>query len=153
MFPDLPPKKLAKFVFFLPKKLWIWEVFIYISIMKNDDFWGRVKLLLKAHKITQKKFSEHILIPISTLTGWIHYDRIPDTETVYRMAILLGVTSNFLLGGEEKDIAERRLSELAAREALFKIRELAELILKETGKVKLIGKGKRSGSNVLPLVS
>ena len=73
--------------------------------MEKDNFWGRVKPLIKAHKMTQKQFAEYLGVPVHTLYGWIKYDRIPDTSTAYNMAVVLGVTLNYLLGGREAEIA------------------------------------------------
>ena len=99
--------------------------------MESDIFWVNIKTLLKAHKLTQKRFAEKIHIPPSTLNRWIQHSRIPNTHIVYSMAVLLGVTSNFLQGNEEKDIGARRLSELKVRAALGKIEGLIEEILVE----------------------
>ena len=104
--------------------------------MKDLAFWGRVKMLLGAHRLTQKEFAHRIHVPLSTLQRWIHSDIIPGTQFVYNMAVTLGVSSNYLLGGEEKDLEERRLLELAARETLSKVEALAQLILSETAKIK-----------------
>ena len=99
--------------------------------MESDIFWVNIKTLLKAHKLTQKNFAQKIHIPPSTLNRWIQYNRIPNTYVVYSMAVTLGVSSNFLLGNEEKDIGARRLSELKVRVALGKIEGLIEEILVE----------------------
>ena len=111
--------------------------------MDNNTFWDRVKMLLKAHKITQKQFADRLEIPFSTLVSWIHYNRIPDTSAAYSMAVTLGVTLNYLLGGLERYITVGRLNELAAREAAARIRELAESILNEANMMKPIQKEKQ----------
>ena|GEM_PF-1148981 len=108
--------------------------------MEYFNFWDRVKAILKAHKITQKKLAAILDIPKTNLSRWIQYKRIPNTYIVYSIAIVLGVTSNYLLGGEESDIEASRFRELKAREALGKIEELAEAILKEVRANKPIGK-------------
>ena len=110
--------------------------------MNDNTFWGRVKMLLKAHKMTQRQFAGRLGIPLSTLTSWIHYNRIPDTSSAYEIAVTLGVTLNYLLGGQERDITVGRLNELAAREAAASIMEFAELILKEAKRMKPIKKQK-----------
>ena len=104
--------------------------------MDNDTFWGRVKPLLKAHKMTQKQFAEYMGISLNTLSGWIRYDRVPDTSTAYEMAVVLGVTLNYLLGEREAKIADWRLKELAAREAAASILELAARIQEEARKLR-----------------
>lgn len=104
--------------------------------MDDNNFWARVKILLKAHKMTQKQLAEYMGIPVNTLSGWIRYNRIPDTGTAYEMAIVLGVTLNYLLGGREAEIADWRLKELAAREAAARILELSAQIQKEVTKLR-----------------
>ena len=110
--------------------------------MDNNTFWMRVKMLLKAHKLTQKQFADRIAVSLHTLQGWIHYDRIPDTSTAYAIAVTLGVTLNYLLGGIERDMTAARLNELAARDAASRITELAAAILEEANGMKPIGKRK-----------
>ena len=104
--------------------------------MSNDTFWGRVKPLIKAHKMTQKQFAEHIGVSVNTFSGWIRYKRIPDTATAYDMAVVLGVTLNYLLGGREAEIADWRLKELTARDAAAHILELAAEIQEEVRKLR-----------------
>ena len=94
-------------------------------------FWKNVLTILKAHKMTQEKFAKLINVPKSTLNRWIKFNRIPNTYVVSSMAVILGVTSNNLLGDKEKDIEARRLSELKVRVALGKIEVLTKAILKE----------------------
>ena len=104
--------------------------------MDNDNFWERTKQLIKAHKMTQKQFAEYLGVPLQTLYGWIKHDRIPDTATAYEIAVVLGVTLDFLLGGSEADTADFRIRELAARDAAARILELAACIQEETCKLR-----------------
>ena len=104
--------------------------------MDNYTFWGRVKPLVKAHKMTQKQFAEYMGISYNTLLGWIRYQRIPDTGTAYDMAVVLGVTLNYLLGGREADIAAWRLKELTARDAAAKILKLTAEVENEVRKLR-----------------
>ena len=99
-------------------------------------------MLLKAHKMTQKQLADRIAVSLNTLQGWIHYDRIPETATAYAIAVTLGVTLNYLLGGLERDITTARLKELAARDAASRITELAAAILEEAQEMNPIGKKK-----------
>jgi len=94
-------------------------------------FWKNVLTLLKAHKMTQEKLAKLINVPKSTLNRWVKFNRIPNTYVISSMAVILGVTSNYLLGDKEKDIEARRLSELKVRVALRKIEVLTKAILKE----------------------
>ena len=52
------------------------------------------------------------------------------------MAIVLGVTLNYLLGGREAKIADWRQKELAARDAAASILELAARIQEEARKLR-----------------
>jgi len=101
-----------------------------------DTFWRRVKPLIKAHKMTHKQFSEYMGIPLNTLKGWMRYERIPDTGTAYEIAVVLGVTLNYLLGGREAEIADWRRKELTARDAAARILELASQIEEEASKLR-----------------
>ena len=104
--------------------------------MSNKTFWGRVKPLIKAHKMTHKQFAEHIGISPNTFGGWVRHGRIPDTETAYDIAVVLGVTLNYLLGGREAEVADWRYKELAAREAAGRILKLTAQIEEETRKLR-----------------
>ena len=114
--------------------------FSYIVIMDGDKFWGRAKPLIKAHKMTQKQLAEYLGVPVHTLYGWIRHGRVPDTSTAYDMAVVLGVTLNYLLGGREAEIADWRLKELAARDAAASILKLAAQIQEETSKLRPLTK-------------
>jgi transcriptional regulator with XRE-family HTH domain len=70
------------------------------------------------------------------LTNWIRYKRIPDTSTAYEMAIVLGVTLNYLLGGREAEVADWRIKELTARDAAARILELAAQVQEEARKLR-----------------
>ena len=104
--------------------------------MDNNSFWGRVVPLVKAHKMTHRQFAEYIGISPNTFSNWIRYKRIPDTGTAYDMAIALGVTLNYLLGGREAKIADWRMKELAARNAAAHILDLVNEIQRETRKLR-----------------
>jgi len=111
------------------------QISVYYN-MDNDTFWGRVRPLIKAHKMTHRQFAEYMRISQYTFTNWIRYKRIPDTGTAYEMAIALGVTLNYLLGGREAKIADWRMKELAARDAAAHILDLVNEIQKETSKLR-----------------
>ena len=86
--------------------------------------------------MTQKQFAEYMGVSENTLSGWIRYNRLPDTSTAYEMAIVLGVTLNYLLGDREAKVADWRLKELAARDAAARILELAAQIQEEAHKLR-----------------
>jgi len=80
--------------------------YTHIIIMETKSFWQRVKVLIKAHNINQKKFAEYIGLPVSTLKGWIHHNRIPDIGTAIDIASALGVSVYYLALGKENDTTE-----------------------------------------------
>ena len=86
--------------------------------------------------MTQRQFAEHMGISANTFSGWVRHERIPDTGTAYEMAVVLGVTLNYLLGGREAEIADWRYKELATREAAANILKLADQIQEETRKLR-----------------
>ena len=86
--------------------------------------------------MTQRQFAERLGISFDTFKGWIRFERVPETSMAYSLAIALGVTLNYLLGGKERDIARARLNELEARRAAGKMVKLAEKILKEAKKAR-----------------
>ncbi|MCL2479536.1 MAG: helix-turn-helix domain-containing protein [Treponema sp.] len=85
--------------------------------------------------MTLKQFAQYMGISYNTFIGWIRYGRIPDTSTAYDMAVVLGVTLNYLLGGREAEIADWRFKELAARDAAASIQKLTAQIQEETAKL------------------
>ena len=122
----------------------MWEVFSYILSMDGKTFWKRAKSLIKAHNMTQKEFAEYLGISLSTLEGWIFYERVPEISMAYTISFTLGVTLNYLLGDKETNIAIARQKELEARNTAAKIVKLAEQIVKEAKGLRPLktGKGK-----------
>lgn len=96
---------------------------------KTDPFWERVKKLIKAHKITQEKFSEYIYIPFNTLKTWLRYNRIPDAYTTCDIAEALGVSVEYLVRGEDGKALEIRVKETQTRKtAAAEIRKMTSII-------------------------
>ena len=104
--------------------------------MDGKIFWKRAKPLIKAHNMTQQQFAQTFGVSINTLRAWIRYERVPETSAAYGIAVTLGVTLDYLLGGHETDIAKARIKELAARKSAAKIVKWAEQILKEAEKIR-----------------
>ena len=93
--------------------------------MDTASFWNRVKVLIKAHNIGQKEFAAHIGIPLNTLKGWIHYNRIPDVQTAYAIAAALGVSLNYLVFGKEHDTTEEEKQRRSTvKEAAIRVQAL-----------------------------
>ena len=84
-------------------------IFFVFSVYYNMDanaFWKRVKVLIKAHNVSQEKFAAHIGMPLSTLKGWMFHNRVPDVGSAYGIAASLGVTLDYLVFGKENDSYE-----------------------------------------------
>ena len=77
--------------------------------MKHETFWGRVTKLLKAANLSRKQFADYLQISLRTIEGWICYNRIPDAITAWRMAVLLGVTTDYLVTGSHRDLTGKKL--------------------------------------------
>jgi transcriptional regulator with XRE-family HTH domain len=104
--------------------------------MDESSFWARVRQLIKAHKITQKKFAAYIGVPVNTLKGWIYFNRIPDAVTACGIAESLEVRVEYLVrgsGGKDTEEHVRRLSE--RKEAAARIKKLALKIAEEAGQI------------------
>ena len=100
-------------------------------------FWKRVKMLIKAHKIDQKKLAAYIDIPIGTLRAWIHYKRIPDVGTALAMSQALGVTVEYLVCGKENDTVKKdKMARTAAKEAADRVLNLQDKIIKDLKNIK-----------------
>jgi transcriptional regulator with XRE-family HTH domain len=110
--------------------------FLYIVYMETATFWSRTKQLIKAHKISQKRFAEYIGVPVATLWAWIHYDRVPDVLTACDIAAALGVTVEYLVWGTDGAAAEDRMRRTAERKtAAAKIAVLIRQLEDEAGRI------------------
>ena len=102
----------------------------------DNSFWGRVKKLIKAHKISQEKFAAYIGVSFGTLKNWLLFDRIPDIVTGCDIADALGVSVYVLARGEnrksrknrERSIRLRKNAAANIRKMALKIEKDAELI-------------------------
>ena len=78
-------------------------------------FWQRVKTQLKALKVSQREFAEHIHISRRTLEGWIYQVRLPNLEAGYRISAALGISMEDLLWGKKEEAFDKYLAEAEAR--------------------------------------
>ena len=85
--------------------------------MNVDEFWKRVRTQLKVHKISQKKFAEHISVPYSTFNSWQYYHRSIEVGTAYSIATALGVSLEYLVTGKEEKAEEKHIKQIEARKA------------------------------------
>ena len=106
--------------------------------MELTSFWARVKQQIKAHRYSQKKLAERIGVPIQTLWGWIHYERIPDAVTACCIAESLGVSVEYLVRGNDDINAEDKMQRTYTRKtAAEQINKLALQIGEEAGRLGL----------------
>ena len=104
--------------------------------MDGKTFWERAKPLIRAQNMTYKQYAEYLGISVNTLYGWIKHERVPELSMAYTIAVTLGVTLDYLFGGKERNIADARLKELAARRAAAKVLKMAEQIVRELKEIK-----------------
>jgi len=106
--------------------------------MEQATFWTRVKQEIKAHRYSQKKLAENLGVPMQTLWGWIHYNRIPDAVTVCQIAETLGVSVEYLVRGTDDINAEDKMQRTHARKITAKeIQKLAQRITEKIEKLEL----------------
>jgi len=101
--------------------------------MEQSRFWVRARQQIKAHKYSQKKLAEYIDVPVQTLWGWIHYNRIPDAMTACDIAEALGVTVEYLVRGSDDINAKEKMMRIHVRKSTaMHIQKLVIQIGKET---------------------
>ena len=54
--------------------------------------------LLKESNLTQSQLSRNADIPLTTISGWLNFNRLPDYNAIKKLANFFGVTTDFLLG-------------------------------------------------------
>lgn len=99
-------------------------------------FGERLRDLIERNEYKQKSFAEKLNVSLSTLNGYVNNYRLPNQITIVRIAELLGVTTDYLLGCESRPVdlplsnAERELLEnLRAldkekQEVIFKLTDM-----------------------------
>ena len=68
-------------------------------------FWLRVNKSLRKQWYTQDMLAQRLGVNSGTFRGWAHRKYVPDIETVYKMAEILGEPFNYLVFGAEDDPA------------------------------------------------
>ena len=106
--------------------------------MKQNPFWLRAKQQIKAHRYSQQKLADYTGVPVQTLWGWIHYNRIPDAVTACCIAEALGVTVEYLVRGSDDINADAKMQRTFDRKyAAEQIQKFAVKIRKATKGLKL----------------
>ena len=104
--------------------------------MDVASFWTRVKAQIKAHKLSQAKFAEHIGISPGTFYGWMHHKRMPDLATALHIAAALGVGVEYLAFGKDGMAMEIRAQQVEERKiATTRIKKLTEKMQEEIRRI------------------
>lgn len=74
------------------------------TIYNPDDFWSRVKDLLKKQNITQLELEKRINLSECTIKQQIFHHRIPDAIEAQNIAEELHTTVEYLITGNESDL-------------------------------------------------
>ncbi|MDR0877570.1 MAG: helix-turn-helix domain-containing protein [Treponema sp.] len=102
--------------------------------MGINDFWDRVRLLIKKRKTTQEQIAGLCGIPYATFRGWIWKDIFPPLTDAYNISRVLGVTVEYLLIGQDTKDKRAELKIRKARSLLHKVDEKLEKMVVEDEK-------------------
>lgn len=87
------------------------------------DFSNRLRTLRKRNNITQEQLSKKLLVTKSNISAYENGIRMPSYEVLIRMARVFKVTTDYLLGVENKreiDLSGLTEEEIIALENLIK---------------------------------
>ena len=68
------------------------------------NFSNTLRTLRKEKNVTQKQLAAHLCLSRSTIAGYETKLHQPDFATLERLATYFGVTIDYLITGEEKDV-------------------------------------------------
>ena len=71
--------------------------------MNMKIFGERIKLELKEQSLTQKWLAEQLGVLPSTLCEWLNDNNEPPMQIIVEIALLLNVSTDFLLGVKDYD--------------------------------------------------
>lgn len=74
-----------------------------------EQFWNRVKELIKQNKITQETLAQECGVTINVLKSWIFNNRLPDVAQAIYIAKTLNTSVEYLVRGIEKTEEEVKL--------------------------------------------
>jgi transcriptional regulator with XRE-family HTH domain len=106
---------------------------------QKNSFWGRVLILLRAHKISQKNFAAYIGVNFGTFKNWLYYNRLPDIYTACDIADALGVSVNYLARGKDGmniSLEDRKKTVYLRKTAVASIKKMAIKIVKDIHLIK-----------------
>ena len=84
-------------------------------------FLERLKDEISYQGLTQKELAERTEISVNTIRGWFSKDLVPDVFNAVKVAKALNTTVEYLVTGENNNLAAQELNELKAK--------LADLIM------------------------
>lgn len=79
---------------------------------KASDFWTRTNRLIKLRKSKQETVALECGIPYQTFRGWVARRVYPDALEAVRIADTLGTSVEYLVTGQESDLAKKKSGEL-----------------------------------------
>lgn len=66
-----------------------------------DSFCVRIKEIRDEKNWTIKQFAEYVQIPRTTINSWVLKKRVPKIDLLYKMADVLNVSIDYLVGRED----------------------------------------------------
>ena len=66
--------------------------------MEPKTYWNKIRHLLKQKEMTQKELASKCHMPLRTLEGWMYKNMYPSFVDGYKIAVVLGVTVEDMLG-------------------------------------------------------
>ena len=81
-------------------------------------FWTKLEQAMKERRLTPYRIAKDTGISNSTFSRWKNDGIVPDAETLQKLANYLNISTDFLLGREDKE-TEARTSELLADDTLI----------------------------------
>lgn len=61
-----------------------------------------LKDLMQEKQINMSQLSKQAKIPITTISGWLNADRLPDYNALIKLRLYFNVTADYLLGLEDE---------------------------------------------------
>lgn len=80
--------------------------------MERENFWNRVKALIKQSNTTQRGLSETCGFHSRAIEAWISKNTFPDVFEAFTIAQALGVSVEYLVTGKETDEKKQFIEDL-----------------------------------------
>ena len=76
--------------------------------MNNNEYWDRVKCLLKTQNKSQKELCEITGLNLGSFKGWLVKERLPDAEDSVKIAAALNTSVEYLVTGHEANLYKEK---------------------------------------------